>query len=238
MRTEVSNIACDIGKSKGHPPYAKQIIVRDMRNDATVGHADIRIDGTDFRSKTFTEGTYQWRHGELPPKGTIQIACRSRHPFDFSPAILARLPYSLDGCTDSTVRIDLSRCVEPVERAHQVRLRGMYVSAFEESAFHPCDGLPAEASEFAGEPHNIWVGATRLGVSHWAIATIGGMFERRQHVHALYVDWSGTLHGPGNYGHLGLGFYEFNATKVHDTKIAKPDDCEAPGFSERMTPAR
>ena len=92
LKTEVSSIACDIGKDRRHPPYAKQIIVRDMRNNDPVGHAEIRIDGTDFRSKTFTDGTYRWRHGDLPPKGTIQIACRSRHPFDSSPAIIGRLP--------------------------------------------------------------------------------------------------------------------------------------------------
>ncbi len=110
----------------------------------------------------------------------------------------------------------------------------MYISGFEASVFYPCDGLPAEASEFAGQPHIIWVENTQLGASDWAIAIAGSIFERTRDVDALYVDWSGTLRGPGNYGHFGLGFYEFNATEVHDTRIAKPDDCEAPGFSERM----
>lgn len=237
MKTRIFRVACDV-KNNTSPPYAMRMTALDLRDDTPFASALIEIDGTDFNAVTARDGIYWWRHDELPALSTIRIICPRKNPFDFRPVIAARVPYSINQCENLTVRIDLSRCESHPESVRRVRLRGMNASGFEESGFYPCDGMPNETAEYAGIDPSIWVETSELSAWDQAKGGLVGLVRRTRNVSVSYVDWSGTLHGPGIYGHMGVGMYEFRPNEVHDISIIKPDDCEAPGYAERMAPKR
>jgi hypothetical protein len=189
------------------------------------------------RTPTDANGIALLHTGGRPMTGHIGVSCRSGaalFPFP-SRRLAAPTPYTLhDGVAELTMRIDPSRC-EPISpRQRKLRLRGMYVPAFESSDFYPCDGLPPEAGEYEYGPHSAWVelgggSVGRLDAIQILDAIVGDG--------AIYVDWSGTLTGPGSYGHFGMGLYRMQVDDIHDTGMRKPGDCDAPGFDERMRTA-
>lgn len=227
----ISNEAC----GQGSHAYALRIAARDMKNDIAISGAELRIDGSDFRSETSWNGVYEWRRDELPATSTILIACPRAHAFDFNPPIVARVPYSLGQCQEITVGINLSRCRPSGETVRKVRLRGVYVAQFESLRFFPCDGPPKEMSEYLlGSDSAIWVDTSMLAGQDQTMIALIGLVARTESSSFSYADWSGTLSGPGSYGHLGGSAYEFRPIAASEISMSKPDDCEAPGFAEWM----
>lgn len=233
-KVETSTKACSPDTAAENANDVLRLRVLEIKSGGSAVGVDVETDGSDVEPRITDEATYRWSQGDLPRSGSINISCRAANPFDFYQPYVAKLPYILDGCKELTARIDLSRCNATTERTRKVRLRGMYISGFEESSFFPCDGLLPEASEFRGSPHKIWLEATASMSTSLIRASVASLFSNHRGITVLFADMGGELHGPGPYGHMGGSAYEFRAHRTYETSIWKPKDCKAPGFAERM----
>lgn len=221
------------------PEQTLRVSVVDIGSGQPLAGIGVRIlpemDRTKPRRETTDADGVALLHTEgLPAIGEIDFHCGDRaatFPFP-SRRLAAPMRYILhEGRGELTARIDPSRC-EPVPvRNRRLRLRGMYVPAFESSAFYPCDGLPPEADEFEHEPHSAWAEFRGDAVDDLDAIRL---LEDIAGDGAIYVDWSGTLAGPGAYGHFGMSLYLMRVDAVHDTAMRRPRNCSAPGFDEEM----
>lgn len=97
---------------------------------------------------------------------------------------------------------------------------------FEESAFQPC---PADAwflasDSLGADPYDrrawvTWSPDARRGFE-WPEAARGPLGDLR-----YYVEWRGTVVGPGNYGHMGISAFEFRVDSVLVVRAAQSSDC-------------
>lgn len=167
----------------------------------------------------------------VEPQGHFSVLCRPTKPFAAS-GFLAKPHYNVtDGRIDMVIDVDAARCgTLPTKR--RARFAGMYVPRFEGSLFFPCDGLPMAAEKRFYASHSAWADVPKevAGELTWA-RTRESMFGDDD---GFYVEWTGSLTGPGSYGHMGMSPYEFKAEVVHDTSDKRPASCQAPGYTETV----
>jgi hypothetical protein len=129
------------------------------------------------------------------------------------------------------IDVDAERCGPPPSKL-RARFAGMYVHELESSHFFPCDGFPKASAKPFQPAAGIWAEipeAIQDGLI-WA--------QLRERLFGkddgFYVEWTGTLTGPGNYGHLGMSLYELDVETIHDTSDRRPASCMAPDYTESL----
>jgi hypothetical protein len=208
-----------------------RIHVRDQASGKPVAGAIIDDLGYMGRS-TGDDGVYAGSALIGGPYGAFSIRCRGKA---FTAGeILAKSRYTvLNNRIDLVVDVDAGRCGPPPSKL-RARFAGMYVHEFESSHFFPCDGLPEVSAKRFHPADGIWTEipeAIEDGLI-WA--------QLRERMFGMddgfYIELTGTLTGPGSYGHLGTSLYELDVETIHDTSDRRPASCIAPGYavSRRM----
>jgi hypothetical protein len=105
------------------------------------------------------------------------------------------------GCSDESA-LDSSRAIE---------VNGVYELGFERSTFSPC-----------GSAERWWiVGSSDAQERYVAL----GLSPTEK----AYVRWLGYRSEPGDYGHMGIGDYEFTVVEVIEMRAAAPGECSVLG---------
>ena len=218
------------------PEHTLRVIVLDASSHQPVEGVilDVADQRDPRRVHSDTSGTALIDSRGLPPTGNIAIHCpgHGQDPLLPQRTLAPDQSYQLvAGKGDLVVHVDLARCDIPKPLSRKVRMLGMYLRGFEASTFYPCDGFPPESEGFEFPAPIAWVEFERKAEEDMAF---GAWLERAFGDGILYADWTGVLHGPGSYGHLGMSLYEMRVETVHDTRMSRPSDCKAPGFEEGM----
>jgi hypothetical protein len=116
---------------------------------------------------------------------------------------------------------------DPRPERHLTRtFRGYYTPGFESSAFVPCPRdawfLPSDSLDSEPYMRHAWVTwpPDLLREIQWPDAPRDS-FGNRQY----FVEWHGTVTGPGNYGHMGVSVFEFRVDSVRTLRAARRGDC-------------
>jgi hypothetical protein len=179
------------------------------------------------RDVTGVDGMLETRRPLPEPSERITVHCPSR--LGFKGMRIADAPFAIrDGIASAEFEVDPSVCREPPTTQRRGRFAGMYLSTFEQSAFFPCEGLPG-VEYYARGPHSAWANLP-------ASLEDSLIWQLRMHVadDGVYVEWTGTLTGPGPHGHLGASLYNLDAETVHEVSSTRPAACRAPGFKEAL----
>lgn len=193
--------------------------------------ADANISDLGYLSRSTGDDGVYTGIALVEPQGSFSIYCRAAKPF-VAGDILATPHYSvIDGRIDMTIDVDATRCGTPPSK-RRARFAGMYAPEFESSLFFPCDGLPKATENPPDTSHGVWADVPKAVADEltWARTRESIIGEGD----GFYVEWTGTLTGPGSYGHMGMSLYEFRAETVHDTSDKRPVSCKAPGYTETV----
>jgi hypothetical protein len=177
----------------------------------------VRAGNSLFGATTDTSGAYEVRNVPVGP-ATVEIVCpvnRDRpHP------VAARFDVHIQGSgnLDAGSRVAERECTPREETTHYGRWRGFYREGFEESTFWPCpDDSVAVMVRTYGDPFSR--GAWVYDNQAWRKPGLGNLVPYpdssifRGHVHG-FVEWSGTLRGPGFHGHLGVSTFELRVDSI------------------------
>ena len=176
---------------------------------------------------TDADGNLKTRRS-LPRQGErITVHCPTRLMFKGRRIVDA--PFVIrNGYAEAHFEIDSTSCKEPLTTQLRGRHAGMYLSEFEQSAFFPCVGLSG-ADAYGWKPHSAWANLP---------ASLEDSFIWRLRMsnadEGMYVEWTGTLTGPGNYGHMGMSLYEFDVERLDKLSSTRPSACKAPGLDEAL----
>jgi hypothetical protein len=164
--------------------------------------------------------------GVEPGPVTVDVNCPSRtmlgpHAFDTTTVADTGRTTTVD------LRVTLAACVEPDSGSRRVALRGVYSSGFEESRFVPCREPGAEFSQLWGPRHlrDAWVDFAEVPRGIPRARWPRGAQKEHGYLH-WYVEWTGTLTGPGSFGHLGVAPYLFTVDSVSVARSAGPGECQ------------
>lgn len=147
---------------------------------------------------------------------------------------------TLPGSVLDHVSVEITRA-EPIRREFSVStatcdkrprrvitgaFRGHYRVGFEESRFTPCPadrwGIPSDSVGTGRAPHSAaWVRWRTPGRRPaWPAAERGPQGTRR-----YYVRFSGTVAGPGRYGHFGISPFLMTVDSILEARTPAPNDC-------------
>ncbi|MCC6242118.1 MAG: hypothetical protein IT353_04725 [Gemmatimonadaceae bacterium] len=119
------------------------------------------------------------------------------------------------------------------------RFRGIYTLHWEGSRFEFCDEIPSIAREvFARDHQSQWISIVL------ATAAARRRFERVDVLPAargetpLFVEWRGTLKGPGHYGSFAPSSFQIAVTHVDSIRAVQLGDCPRINFYARRAPVR
>ncbi len=173
--------------------------------------------------RTGPDGLDQWDMEASEGAGEIEVRCPATRS---SGRRILRVPYQSNGRTTRVVaHLDMSQCVEPPETSTTGNYRGFYQDEFESSYFRPCGGLPKEAAFGNDYTGGAWVEHSK---SSWRqleskLPRLGDTLK-----YGIYVEWTGTLIGPGAYGHMGAHAYRFEVRRITRASQVFPADCPRP----------
>jgi hypothetical protein len=163
-----------------------------------------------------------------PSRRVLSVQCAMVHgPASRQLAFAAIVVGNSDIHKDWTVHA--VGCDSRLTRHVTATFRGHHTAALETSAFVPCPGdawlVPGDslgANPVSGRAWVTWPASGVEGVKgvKWPDAPSGG-FGARQY----YVQWHGTLIGPGVYGHMGMSPFEFRPDSILVVHAARDDDC-------------
>lgn len=125
---------------------------------------------------------------------------------------------------DWTVQSD--GCDQRVVRHQKGVFRGHYMPGFEASAFDPCPAnawfLPSDSLGRETINRRAWVtwAANAVGSRSWPPAPRDAFGNPR-----YFVEWRGTVIGPGHYGHMGVSPFELRIDSVLSIRAASDADC-------------
>ena len=108
--------------------------------------------------------------------------------------------------------------------------RGYYTPGFESSAFIPCatDAWFVPSDSLRTTPYDerrawAWLQQSSLPEAYeWPPAPKDDFGNP-----TYYVQWSGTVVGPGHYGHMGISPFELQVDSVHVLRAPRRGDCPA-----------
>lgn len=208
---------------------AVRVLVRDQATGAPVAGAIIDDLGYLGRS-TGDDGVYTGTALIMETQGSFSVRCRGRGLT--AGEVLGEPRYGVhEGRIDIVVEVDAGRCGPPPLK-RRARYAGMYVPEFESRAFFPCEGLPAASTQHSDMRSGVWANVPD--------EIENGLIRARMRERMLsendgfYVEWTGTLTGPGDYGHLGMSLYELDVEAIHDTSNHRPGSCKAPGYADSL----
>ena len=163
-----------------------------------------------------------------PSRRVLSVQCAMVHgPASTQLAFEAIVVGNSDIHRDFTVHA--VGCDSRVTRRVTATFRGHHTAALETSAFVPCPKdawlVPGDSlgvNPVSGRAWVIWPAGGVKGVKgvKWPDVPPGG-FGARQY----YVQWHGTLIGPGVYGHMGMSPFEFRPDSVLVVRAAQGEDC-------------
>jgi hypothetical protein len=154
----------------------------------------------------------------------LQVNCPSRTLLG---PLLATFPVRVDTGRTLTMELhaDRARCIEPDSGAYAGRFRGVYSAGFEESRFWPCATTKADMV-MQWEPSGYryaWVQFTApvdsLPSPPWPRGHMRDGYPK------WYVEWHGTLIGPGRFGHMGVSPYLLRIDSVIIVRRTPPANC-------------
>ena len=156
-----------------------------------------------------------WRVAVLCPSHTYYHAQRL--------AVFAvRVEWGASVTQDATV--DPSQCREELPDTVRGTFRGHWSIGFEESEFVPCPGT-IDSTRIASQPGwgGIWAVWAPGTERNWPEPTpapdTSGYGDR------FYVEAQGFVHGPGDFGHLGVAAYELVVERLLRVRTPEPTDC-------------
>lgn len=198
--------------------------VLDARTGAPVPGAWVAARWPARHGRVLTDAAGRFRLDLVEPGAiTFDVNCPSRTMLG---PRFASVPARADTgrTTTAVVRGDRALCAEPDSGARRVTLRGVYTAGFEESRFVPCETAGPVFAALWGPVHlrHAWVALARRprgGPSWPAPDTTSGRYPR------WYVEWRGTLTGPGRFGHMGVASYELTVDTVTVVRAVVPPDC-------------
>jgi hypothetical protein len=213
----------------------------DLESGEPIAGALVSASGSAGRVRTDTNGVFKFqpvRVGQV----TVGVRCPSRTPlggplYDTTVTLVwPQQPAVL------SIRADRSLCAEPEFGRRQVTVRGLYSAGFEQSEFVPCadTGVAFAMLWGPGQLRRAWVESVHAGVQEfrWPAPDASGEPDYPY----WYVEWSGTLVGPGWFGHMGGSPYELDITSITVVRPEPPDDCRlmgtVPGYRTKKRSAR
>ena len=151
-----------------------------------------------------------------PGSVTLDVNCPSRvqlgpHMLDTVVTVPADDTLTLILWTDAS-----GLCIEPDSGTRRVVLRGTYTAGFEWTEFVPCADSGRAFAAMWGPPHLRWA------IVHFPrndYRTIPARWTAGQQVRygtRWYVEWSGTLKGPGAFGIAPYLFQVETISAIHD----------------------
>jgi hypothetical protein len=120
------------------------------------------------------------------------------------------------------VTVDRTQCRLAVPDTLRGQFRGHWSVGFEESRFVPCAGTIDSARV---RPDSDWIWAV------WADQSEGRWPEpmpapdTSDYGDRYYVEARGLLHGPGDFGHLGVSAYQLEVERLVQVRSPTADDC-------------
>lgn len=160
-----------------------------------------------------------------PARRLLAVQCATGHG-----PVVEQLAYEQVVVSDSDIHRDwivhASRCDRRVVRRVAAVFRGHFASGLETSVFVPC---PADTWLLASDS----VGTGPIGPRAW-VAWPPGAWQAVKKLEAprdgfgnrrYYVQWRGTVIGPGGYGHMGMSPFEFRVDTVFVVRPAQSSDC-------------
>ena len=123
-------------------------------------------------------------------------------------------------------------CYEPPYSERTGVFRGHWVPGFESSEFIPCpdsslgigsDLLPGKRVRKSSAWATLSPAARSQSID-WPDGAPKDAWGNPRY----FVVWSGTLKGPGTYGHLGVSEFEMLVDSIAFTRIPGDDDCSLP----------
>jgi hypothetical protein len=105
--------------------------------------------------------------------------------------------------------------------------RGYYVSGFESSEFRPCSEdawfLPGDSLETKRyDQRRAWARFVSGALDGFVWPRV-----RRRHGDArYYVEWRGTVVGPGHYGHMGISAFQLCVDSLITVRPPRRGDCQ------------
>lgn len=204
------------------PGQVLRLSLRDSRTKEPIYHAGLTLAGAKNLQWTDRSGRHEWTGGGFAASGSIDIRC---------PALraevgrkLASVGYALQGpLTQVDASIDSRACVEPPERSSTGAYAGTLYPYYGHGAFIPCTGMPGDAA-FYGNAKAAWVNfSSDANTQYETERKAAGVDASAQT--PIYVEWTGTLTGPGGYGTQIAFAYRFDATAVGKLAADFPKDC-------------
>jgi hypothetical protein len=206
--------------------------IRDRSTGAPVVGASVmaRCPGCYGRRSTDSLGRYELTR---LPSGThpLELYCPSRTTLGRE---LAKLEVAVARGSVTVVNYEVApgACYEPPYSERKGVFRGHWVSGFESSDFTPCP------DSSLGIGNELLPGKRLFGSSAWARLSPGARSQSidwpdgaptdRSGNPRYFVAWSGTLKGPGTYGHMGVSEFEMLVDSIVLVKIPGDDDCSGP----------
>lgn len=135
-----------------------------------------------------------------------------------------------------TVAIDTASCdTRPVRRERRT-LSGHYSSGFENSSFVPCPSdswlLPSDTTSRGGPlGARAWVEWDRSSDSTPGRPATWPRAREFPHDVDAFVRWTGTLIGPGGFGHFSGSPFAFHVDSIVEVRAPRKGDCRPAGPS-------
>ncbi|MBL0170543.1 MAG: carboxypeptidase regulatory-like domain-containing protein [Gemmatimonadaceae bacterium] len=176
---------------------------------------------------------------DVPPgQVTLEVRCpsaTSMGPIAESPALVLKAGER----RVHDVVFPPNACREPAFATLRGDFRGIYVHHWEGSTFAFCDDVPAMAREVLARtdpPPTIAVSVPMANAANTLDHV--GVMPNSQGQTPLYVEWRGTLAGPGQYGTWGLSEYMLTVDSVYAVRAMRLADCPRINPLAARTPAR
>jgi hypothetical protein len=224
LRIALVLIATACVHSSPTPESARTVTVRlkvvDSISGEPLAHANVQTFPWTGLKATDSSGSVTLR--KMPLWATLEINCPTwRLPL--GPRIYQEQLILKAANKDTTIvkRVPTSTCLEktPVDR----ECRGHWTTAFEESLFWPCEGLPMQADSLRPVQRSIWA---QMAPHVDARGVKWPEFSEPVEHATVYIRAAGTLDGPGHYGHLGVSGYQLTIDKIFEVRLSSPNDCK------------
>lgn len=235
VKVDTSRTAAIIGSvldSLGNPwPRGVRVCAIGVRDGA-------RSDTLNRCTMTMPGGSY--RLDSLPP-GWIRLTLSCETPRIFPqqlpPEFGATASRPVGAASVTLVRTFQGCDPRPVRTMHG-RFAGHWSRGFEENVFVPCARsswrIPSD-SVSPKVPGRIAAWVTSLPKyksGQWPAGVSSGSSNGRGG-YVSYVEWTGTITGPGHYGHMGVSEWRIDVDSVIAMRAISPRDCSERGGSER-----
>lgn len=222
--------AFPLGDASLHGRVFDSVTNRTILRTSICREYQVPIYGAALRCATVdSSGRYSFDSLTAGPN-TITVDCAAKHLF--GGRRLAQVTVELS--PGERRHLDIATSAAGCDPRPLLTLRGLfrghYSSGFEHSQFVPCaeDGVFAQADTVGMAPHQLsaWVS--------WRRGAVPGnprVWPEPKRVHPpwnypqYYVEWFGSLVGPGHYGHLGVSGFSFVLDSIVTVRTPEQHDC-------------